>query len=790
MAVKCDSTGAYYRVSQLGQRFADISLATAIGINATGGAGGRACWDLSTGICAVGDAAFTGSLSTIIAGARFKLPSIPTTNPFTILALWETGGATTHVSLRVNTSGKLEVGRGLTGNVVATGNTTVQTNRWYYADCSLTINATTGVAEVVLWDDAGIKYVEISASALNTRNGGTSGVASRVYYGPQLVPGGFTASALMQDIYMSGSTNSYAAGLLGPVRVVPQQTSADGFYSASNIAGSSPAATRWQSVHEIPSDEDVTTVATTASTATKDTYKFGTITAEDTIWFVQPVLRVKVPSSSLILTPVTRSNGVDSSSAGIIVTGAAYTYYVVTAIDLDIGYTSVPWTRKSLSAADFGWSVGSSPTISITQHVVEVVFSDAPRGSGLVLADGWDDLAASGTAGAPAHEFDQDGSSSTSLTIAATGGANGKACLNSQQAALGVSYNVDPRYRIQLGFKFKYGQNPNQNWLPLCGVSQLGISSAEKPQLYIGIGTTGKIEVRRGVLATDTLLDNSQAAPSVNNWHQMFFDLTVDAAGGAVQIKVDGTQILNLTAINTTAGAGTSNGRIDRVSVGIGATTPGNPWSSAQSFGVSFDDFFAQDPASGFNVSDPGNCTVEAIMPAGAGALTQSTIGGSVPAATQWQGVNEIPPNDATTVNSFTAQGQEDLYTLAALSGVHVVFGIGVRLRMAAASGISNGFANLYPVARVGAGGADALRLERVLAVTSTSWVASAPRGWDADPTGNQWAYATLASLQVGARRNDNIGVNANLTQLAVQVLRSDASSLPGPAYSRGFFLS
>src|SRR6185312_5186721 len=158
---KCDSTGGYYRVAQLGQRFVDISLATAIGINATGGAGGRACWDLGTGVCAVGDAAFAGTLSTIISGARFKLPSIPTVNPFTILAMFESGGATTHVSLRVNTSGKLEVGRGLTGNVVATGNTTIQANRWYYADTSFTINSAGGIAEVVLWDDAGIKYVEI-----------------------------------------------------------------------------------------------------------------------------------------------------------------------------------------------------------------------------------------------------------------------------------------------------------------------------------------------------------------------------------------------------------------------------------------------------------------------------------------------------------------------------------------------------------------------------------------------------------------------------------------------------
>jgi len=787
MALKCDSTGGYYRVSQLGQRFVDISVATAIGINATGGAGGRACWDLGTGVCAVGDTAFTGTLTTIIAGARFKLPSIPTTNPFTIIALFESGGSATHVSLRVNTSGKLEVGRGLTGNVVATGNTVIQANRWYYADCILTISATVGVAEVVLWDDAGIKYCEISASSLNTRNGGTSGVATRVYYGPQLVPGGFAASAFMQDIYMSGSSNSYAIGLLGPIRVVPMQTSGDGFYSASNIAGSSPAATRWQSVHEIPSDEDVTTVSTTASTATKDTYKFGTITAEDTIWFLQTVLRIKVPSGSVTVTPVARSNSVDANFTGSTATGASYTYYPSNGSDTDVGYTAVPWTRKSLSAAEFGWSVGGvSPTISITQQVVEVVFSDAPRGSGLILADGFDDLATSGTA-FPLHTYDEG---SVAGNIAATGGVNGKVCINSQQIALGVSYNVNPRYRVQLGFKFKYGQNPNQNWLPLCGVSQVGVSSAEKPQVYIGIGTTGKIEVRRGVLATDTLLDNSQSAPSVNNWHQMFFDITVDATGGAVQIKVDGTQILNLTAVNTTAGVGTSNGRIDRVSVGIGATSPGNPWSSAQSFGASFDDFFAQDPASGFNVSDPGSCTVEAIMPAGAGALTQSTIGGSSPAATQWQGVNEVPPNDAITFNAFTAQAQEDLYTVGALSGVHTVFGIAMRLRFAAASGISNGFATMYPVARAGAGGSDGLRLASARTITGTTYTATAPRGWDADPTGNQWAYGTLASLQVGARRNDNVGVNVNLTQLAVQVLRSDASSLPGPAYSRGGFLS
>lgn len=792
MPQKCDSWGAYWRTPQAGQRYVDITLATSLGIDLTGGPGGRPCGDLGTGVCALGDTAFVGTASSIFVGVRFKIPSVPTTNPFTIFSLFETGGSATHMSLRVNTSGKLEAGRGLTGNVVGTGNTTIAGGRWYFAEAFIQISATVGVVVAKLWDDAGVQYVEIVQTAANTKNGGTSGVVSRVYFGPQLVPGGFASNAKMMDSYFLTS-GTIAAGLLGPVRVVPLQTSADGTHSASTIAGSSPALTRWQSVNDIPSDEDVTVVQNVISSATEDTYKYGTVTAEDYIFFVQPVIRAKVGSSAITVTPIVRSNGSDFSLSAATASSTTYTYLFSTTPgqDTDPAHASTAWTRKAITSAEFGWSVGSSAVqLSITQQVVEVVFSDQVRAQGLILADGFDDLITSGT-GIPSASYSIEGGAVGSLS--ATGGFNGKVCLNSQQAALGISYNVQPRFRVQMGFKFKYGQNPNQNWLPLCGLSQMIAGGIEKAQLFIGIGTTGKVEVRRGVLATDTLLDNSQSAPAVNNWHQMFFDLTVDATGGAVQIKVDGTQILNLSSLNTTIGAGTTNGRIDRVCIGCGSLggSVGNPWSSAQSFGVSFDDFFVQDPAGGFNVSDPGTCTVEALVPTGAGALSGSTISGSAPAPTRWQGVDDVPSDDGITFNSLAAQLQEDLYTVGSLSGVHVVFGIAMRLRMRVSTGpTTNANANVYPVARVGSGGTDALRVAEAFNLTGATFGCVAPRGWDADPTGNQWAYATLASLQVGARRADNLSTTDDLTQLSVQVLRSDATSLPGPAYSRGGFLS
>src|SRR5579872_1141034 len=589
MAQKCDSWGGYWRVAQVGGRYADVSLATSLGVSTSGGVGGRPCGDLGTGVCALGDTAFTGTASAMFVGVRFKIPSVPTTNPFTIFSLFETGGSATHMSLRVNTSGKLEAGRGLTGNVVGTGNTTIQGGRWYFAEAFIQISSTTGVVVAKLWDDAGVQYVEIVVTAANTRNGGTSGIISRVYFGPQLVPGGFASSAFMMDSYFLNS-GTIANGLLGPVRVVPLQTSADGTHSASTIAGSSPALTRWQSVNDIPSDEDVTVVQNVLSTATEDTYKYGTVTAEDLIFFVQTAIRAKVASSAITVTPIIRSNGSDFSLSGVTASSTSYTYLLSSTPgqDIDPAHSNTGWTRKAITSGEFGWSVGASAVqLSITQQVVEVVFSDVPRAQGLILADGYDDLIASGT-GFPGHSYDEGGASGS---LSATGGVNGKVCLNSQQAALGVGYNVQPHFRVQIGFKFKYGQNPNQNWLPLCGLSQMIAGGLEKPQCFIGIGTTGKIEVRRGVLATDTLLDNSQAAPAVNNWHQMFFDITVDPTAGAVQIKVDGTQILNLTGLNTVAVAGTTNGRIDRVSVGCGAlgATVGNPWSGAQSFGVSFE---------------------------------------------------------------------------------------------------------------------------------------------------------------------------------------------------------
>lgn len=179
-------------------------------------------------------------------------------NSLFLLSYYE--GTTLHLDLRVGTTGVLTVTRN--GTVLATGNTTLLVNTWYYIEFKAVIHDSTGSFDVYI-NGVLETWASGSNSGVDTRNGGT-GVVNRV----QLA--GATASAIsacrMDDFYVVDGTVG-GATFLGDIRVdsyLPDGAGDDADFSPS-------AGSNHENVDDAAPDGD-TTYNESATPGDKDTF--------------------------------------------------------------------------------------------------------------------------------------------------------------------------------------------------------------------------------------------------------------------------------------------------------------------------------------------------------------------------------------------------------------------------------------------------------------------------------------------------------------------------------------
>lgn len=181
----------------------------------------------------------------------------------------------------------------------------------------------------------------------------------------------------------------------------------------------------------------------------------------------------------------------------------------------------------------------------------------------------------------------------------------------------------------------------------------LAFEDANSTQTFIAVLANGSLQFYRAT--TSNPIGSASAAGLIfpNVWYGLVIQVTINSSTGSVQAWLNGgaSQIINSSGLNTQA--------------------TGNAFAGQMRFGDfqnararEFDDLYVYDTSGGTQNANPGDSRIITKMPNGAGNSTQWTPS----AGSNWQCVDEIPPNDDTDYVSSSTAGQTDLYTTQSAS--------------------------------------------------------------------------------------------------------------------------
>lgn len=193
-------------------------------------------------------------------------------------------------------------------------------------------------------------------------------------------------------------------------------------------------------------------------------------------------------------------------------------------------------------------------------------------------------------------------------------------------------------------------------------------------QFCIGFGRNGVCRAWRGTLPQDfdssTNLIGSSVAGAFQDdaWFYAEVYGKIANVGGEIEVRINTETVLNIIGADTQTSA--ING-IDSVGFGFAGGfavhTQGN-----------FDDWYFNDPSGSVNNGFLGNVRVKSQFIIGDGSILDFTIGGSAPAATHWQSVQNFTMTEAQYVYSGTI-GNEDLYDVDPIINAPLVHAVQVR---------------------------------------------------------------------------------------------------------------
>ncbi len=156
---------------------------------------------------------------------------------------------------------------------------------------------------------------------------------------------------------------------------------------------------------------------------------------------------------------------------------------------------------------------------------------------------------------------------------------------------------------------------------------------------------------------------SANAIITINTWHYIEFKHIIANAGGTLEVRVDGAVVATFTGDTQS----TANATADSIYLlGAGDTRSHN-----------FDDYYILDGTAGEN-DYLGDRRADALFPDGAGTYTEfATVFG---AATHWEAVDEVDPDDDTTYVEESVVDDRDTYTfgahplsLATINGIQVL---------------------------------------------------------------------------------------------------------------------
>src|SRR5882724_159531 len=167
-------------------------------------------------------------------------------------------------------------------------------------------------------------------------------------------------------------------------------------------------------------------------------------------------------------------------------------------------------------------------------------------------------------------------------------------------------------------------------------------------QCSLAVTNTGALQFLRGT-ATAIGSATSGGVIVAGVWNYIEIQVTINNTTGIVQAWLNGVQVINSSGVNNRNGTPNTANQI-----GIGEFN-NNPGAVP----ILFDDLYCFDTSGPSQNAVMGDTRIITVMPAALGDFAQFTPNG---AATNWQCVNEIPPDDNTTFVADSTLGDRDSY--------------------------------------------------------------------------------------------------------------------------------
>jgi hypothetical protein len=281
----------------------------------------------------------------------------------------------------------------------------------------------------------------------------------------------------------------------------------------------------------------------------------------------------------------------------------------------------------------------------------------------------------------------------------------------------------------------------------------------------IRLSTTGTLQLLN---AAGTQIGSSSATLSTGTWYMV--ELKTDATGaGALDARLDGSSFAS--------GANSAQGNWSRVLIGVigsNATTD-----------LAFDDWAVNDASGSAQNSWPGSGKILHLLPNGDGdAHAWGNTANGAGASTNYTLVNEVPPNDATTLVQSVTLNAEDMYTLTD-SGIGSgdivnVAMVGVRIRDNSADAVTTAKVQVKKVT-----GGTIAQGSAIVPNTASFFTngPAEPRNYTlityADPDGSPWTQATLDTAQAGVKLTVAGTNRIQVSALWVSVDYTPSSSTP-----------
>ncbi len=261
-------------------------------------------------------------------------------------------------------------------------------------------------------------------------------------------------------------------------------------------------------------------------------------------------------------------------------------------------------------------------------------------GAGLVLLDKW------------------SGTGTGSPSISATKGRFGARAVGLSTNPTELFHNVANSATLIVGFVLRAEDMPYSTGIAFSD-KLVSFQDAGTDQILITLDADdGKIHAKRGGTVD---LGSSTNIFDFSQFHHVEVKVTVNNTTGSVEIRVDGVVELNLTSQDTQS---TGNAFANRIEF------YGYTGSLSRIASAIYDDVYILDTTGSKLNNFIGDRRITAYTPDNAGNYADFTTVGS---ASNWQNVDEIPPNDDSDYNHSATATHKDAFSMDPVTGVGTI---------------------------------------------------------------------------------------------------------------------